>query len=368
LTRVDVLKFLCTLLLTLVVDQMTTSWDQKEILKDCNFITLERNHILFVQGDEVESLFVVISGKLRVMLKFDAHKKPKDEEESPKEKKKVPIAGMHDLGQQVALLDMGDTIGEMSFILSEPQGASVVAAEDSNILEIPRQALATLRKRRPTAYTDLRIRALKQQGLLPDDADKGGPKDMQKTDVQLKTLNPVWEETFSFYNVDVTNSLVVSIFDHDIVGCHDFLGRVMLEVQSLPINQDVEKWLPLEKRSENDEVSGSVCLNIRLQTDKRPRVHMEDGETLVAEVNENVLTLRRDSSRNEIEQRPSTLFRLGSKVGAWHVSPADPRNIAIGNQSGGVFLLRVQDIMHYRWEREMMEQESREQTARTAEN
>ena len=153
-------------MLTLVVDQMTTSWDQKEILKDCNFITLERNHILFVQGDEVESLFVVISGKLRVMLKFDAHKKPKDEEESPKEKKKVPIAGMHDLGQQVALLDMGDTIGEMSFILSEPQGASVVAAEDSNILEIPRQALATLRKRRPTAYTDLRIRALKQQGLL----------------------------------------------------------------------------------------------------------------------------------------------------------------------------------------------------------
>jgi hypothetical protein len=116
---------------------MTSAWDHKEMLKECTFITLEKNKILFVQGDSIDSLFMVITGTLRVMVKFDNHNKPKREEEegaSPNEMKKVPIAGKHDLGQQVALLDKGDTIGEMCLMLQEDQSASVVAAEECNIL------------------------------------------------------------------------------------------------------------------------------------------------------------------------------------------------------------------------------------------
>jgi CRP-like cAMP-binding protein len=342
--------------------QLTTSWDHKEIVKDCNFVTLEKNKILFVQGDSVDSLFMVIRGKLRVMVKFDTHLKPKDEVENPlegsKERKKVPVVGMHDLGQQVALLDMGDTIGEMSLILQEDQAASVVAAEDTNILEISRAALVTLKKRRPTVFTDLKIRAMKQRGLMVEDAGNKGPKALKKTDVKIKTLNPVWEETFCFYNVDISSSLVVSVFDHDIVGSHDFLGRVLLQLDSLPINQDLETWFPLEARSDDDEVSGNVCLYLRLQTDKRQRIELMDGETLVSQVSGNLLELMRDSKSNDAEQVPDTLFRLGSKVGAFHVSPADPRNIIIGNQTGGVFLLRVQDLMNFRWETQELEEQN----------
>lgn len=332
------------------------------MVKDCNFVTLEKNKILFVQGDSVDSLFMVISGKLRVMVKFDTHLKPKNEAESllegSKERKKVPVAGMHDLGQQVALLDMGDTIGELSLILQEDQSASVLAAEDTNILEIPRAALVTLKKRRPTVYTDLKIRAMKQRGLMVEDAGNKGPKALKKTDVKIKTLNPVWEETFCFYNVDVSSSLVVTVFDHDIVGSHDFLGRVLLELDSLPINQDLETWFPLEARSEDDEVSGTVCLCLRLQTDKRKRIELMDGETLVSQVNGTLLELMRDSKSNDTEQVPDTLLRLGTKIGAFHVSPADPRNIVIGDQNGGVFLLRVQDLMNIRWETQELEQQS----------
>ena len=346
--------------------QMTSAWDHKEMLKECNFVTLEKNKILFVQGDAVDSLFMVISGTLRVMIKFDTHNTPKNEEsmESSNPVKKVPVAGKHDLGQQVALLDKGDTIGEMSLILQEHQSASVVAAEDCNILEITRQALIALKKRRPTVVTDLKIRAMKIRGFVSDDQAQKGPKAVKKTDVQTKTLDPVWEETFHYYNVDVTSSLVVSIFDHDIVGSHDFLGRVMLELQSLPINQDLESLFPLEARSEEDEVSGSVSLFLRLQTDKRPRVQMMDGETFVSEVNGHVLNIMRDSASNDAEPKPETLFQLKSKVGAWHVSPADPRNVAVGDQNGGVYLLRVQDPMNYRWEcqtlAELLENEQEE--------
>jgi hypothetical protein len=344
--------------------QMTSAWDHKEILKECNFVTLEKNKILFVQGDAADSLFMVISGTLRVMVKFDTHNKPKSEDEeegnSPKGKKKVPVAGMHDLGQQVALLDKGDTIGEMCLMLQEDQSASVVAAEDCNILEITRQALLALKQRRPSVVTDLKIRAMKLRGLMAEDAQKG-PFAMRKTDVQTKTLNPVWEETFTYYNLDVTSNLVVSIFDHDIVGSHDFLGRVLLEIQSLPINQDLESWYPLQARSDDEEVSGSVCLHLRLQTDKRKRIEMMDGETFVSEIDGDRLNLMRDSSSNDSDPRPETLFRLRSKIGAWHVSPADPRNIAVGDQSGGVFLLRVQDYLNYRWEREALEERAEEE-------
>lgn len=338
------------------------------MLHDCNFVTLEKNKILFVQGDSVDSLFMVMSGTLRVMVKFDTHDRPKDEGsiEASKEVQKVPVVGKHDLGQQVALLDKGDTIGEMSLILQEDQAASIVAAVDCNILEIPRQVLVSLKKRRPTVVTDLKIRAMKQRGLMVDESSQRGPKSVRKTDVKTKTLDPVWEETFNFYNIDMTSSLLVSVFDHDIVGSHDFLGRVVLELQSLPINQDLETWFPLEARSDEEEVSGQVCLHLRLQTDKRKRIERMDGETFVSEIDGTVLQLMRDSACNDAEPRPETLFRLGSKIGAWHVSPADPRNIAVGDQAGGVYMLRVQDLMNYRWECEELEEQVREEATATA--
>jgi hypothetical protein len=136
------------------------------------------------------------------------------------------------------------------------------------------------------------------------------PFAMRKTDVKTKTLNPVWEETFCFYNLDVSSSLVVSIFDHDIVGSHDFLGRVLLPIQSLPINQSLESWFPLQARSDDEEVSGSVCLHLRLQTDKRKRIERLDGETFVSEIdiNGDTLNLMRDSSSNDVDPRPATIF------------------------------------------------------------
>jgi CRP-like cAMP-binding protein len=349
--------------------QMTSAWDHKEMLKECTFITLEKNKILFVQGDSIDSLFMVITGALRVMVKFDNYNKPKREEEegaSPKEMKKVPIVGKHDLGQQVALLDKGDTIGEMCLMLQEEQSASVVAAEECNILEITRQALLALKMRRPSVVTDLKIRAMKLRGQMVEESQKG-PFAMRKTDVKTKTLNPVWEETFCFYNLDVSSSLVVSIFDHDIVGSHDFLGRVLLPIQSLPINQSLESWFPLQARSDDEEVSGSVCLHLRLQTDKRKRIECMDGETFVSEIdiNGNTLNLMRDSSSNYADPRPATIFRLGSKIGAWHACPADPRNIAVGNHNGGVFLLRLQDYLNYRWEREALEEQAKQEQSLT---
>jgi hypothetical protein len=92
-----------------------------------------------------------------------------------------------------------------------------------------------------------------------------------------------------------------------------------------------------------------------------------DGETFVSEIdiNGNTLNLMRDSSSNYADPRPATIFRLGSKIGAWHACPADPRNIAVGNHNGGVFLLRLQDYLNYRWEREALEEQAKQEQSLT---
>ena len=342
--------------------EMTSAWDHKELMKDCQFVTLEKSKILFVQGDSDSSLYMVIGGTARVLVKFDPQHTHQDEENGlERSQKKPPIAGKHDLGQQVALLDRGDTIGEMSLILQEDASCSVVADTDCNFLKIPRDALLGLKKRKPSVTTDIKIRAMKQKGLLLDDKKPADQRSLRKTDVKHKTLEPVWRETFQYYNIDIMSSLVVSIFDHDIVGSHDFLGRVLLEIQSLPLNQDVDQWYPLEARSEEDVVTGSLHLKIRLQADKRPRIVMQDGETFVTEVHDNELQLLRDSSTNDVTFQPETVFRASSKIGACHVCPADPRNVVVGDQDGHVCMLRVQDVLNYKWECDVLEELAEEQ-------
>ncbi|MGB1591495.1 MAG: hypothetical protein ACPIOQ_01995, partial [Promethearchaeia archaeon] len=100
---------------------------------------------------------------------------------------------------------------------------------------------------------------------------------------------------------------------------------------------------------------------IRLQADKRPRIVMQDGETFVTEVHDNELQLLRDSSTNDVTFQPETVFRASSKIGACHVCPADPRNVVLGDQDGHVCMLRVQDVLNYKWECDVLEELAEEQ-------
>ena len=52
-----------------------------------------------------------------------------------------------------------------------------------------------------------------------------------------RTLNPVWDEAFPFANIDMDATVVVTVFDHDLIGSHDFLGKVEIPIHSLPLGK-----------------------------------------------------------------------------------------------------------------------------------
>mmetsp|Transcript_45850 Transcript_45850/g.107101 ORF Transcript_45850/g.107101 Transcript_45850/m.107101 type:complete len:149 (+) Transcript_45850:338-784(+) len=56
----------------------------------------------------------------------------------------------------------------------------------------------------------------------------------QRSKVIHKTREPRWEETFKLLVRDVdSDSLVISLWDHDVIGSHDALGQVSLAVHDL---------------------------------------------------------------------------------------------------------------------------------------
>jgi CRP-like cAMP-binding protein len=74
--------------------------------------------VLIHEGRTIEEVYVVLEGKLSVLVKAIGDR-------------------------EVAALLAGEIVGEMSFVDSRPPSASVVAAQDSHLLVLPRAALTS---------------------------------------------------------------------------------------------------------------------------------------------------------------------------------------------------------------------------------
>ena len=91
-------------------------------------------------------------------------------------------------------------------------------------------------------------------------ADRGGTSDPYvrihvgnaissevKTSVKKKTLNPVWEESFSIRleSAQRRQQLQIECFDKDMIGSDDTLGRNIIELGNLVNKQQYKEWLKL---------------------------------------------------------------------------------------------------------------------------
>ncbi len=81
----------------------------EELITVSSIIHLDANETLFEEGDEGESIFAVISGRLTLFKE----------------------------GQEIALIWQGQFFGEMAVIEEKPRSATIIAASDSKLLEIP---------------------------------------------------------------------------------------------------------------------------------------------------------------------------------------------------------------------------------------
>ena len=116
-------------------------------------------------------------------------------------------------------------------------------------------------------------------------ADRGGTSDPYcfikvekqefKTEIVKKSLSPVWNETFDFTARVSTKALVFELYDYDLIGSHDFLGGIELDLSVLEFDLGAHKptWYDLTSLGRDDKVAGSVRLSI---TVTRVTVQFED--------------------------------------------------------------------------------------------
>ncbi|XP_037778307.1 synaptotagmin 1-like isoform X12 [Penaeus monodon] len=96
--------------------------------------------------------------------------------------------------------------------------------------------------------------------LLPDKKKKF------ETKVHRKTLNPVFNETFTFkvpYADIMSKTLVFGIYDFDRFSKHDQIGEVKIPLCQVDLAQTIEEWRDLLSVEGDGGQLGDICFSLR---------------------------------------------------------------------------------------------------------
>jgi len=91
-------------------------------------------------------------------------------------------------------------------------------------------------------------------------------KSKQKSSVNEKTLNPVWEgEILRLETKNDTSGLEVSVWDQDKIGSDEFMGQFVIPASELTSGSIKQKWYTLQSRQgKEDEVTGDLSIGFNL--------------------------------------------------------------------------------------------------------
>ncbi|XP_018010236.1 synaptotagmin 1 isoform X3 [Hyalella azteca] len=97
--------------------------------------------------------------------------------------------------------------------------------------------------------------------LLPDKKKK------HETKVHRKTLNPVFNEIFTFKQVPyadiMAKTLVFGIYDFDRFSKHDQIGEVKIPLCQIDLAQTIEEWRELQSVEGDGGQLGDICFSLR---------------------------------------------------------------------------------------------------------
>uniref|UniRef100_H3D4U9 Synaptotagmin 2 n=1 Tax=Tetraodon nigroviridis TaxID=99883 RepID=H3D4U9_TETNG len=97
--------------------------------------------------------------------------------------------------------------------------------------------------------------------VLPDKKKKFDTK------VHKKTLNPVFNETFSFkipFQEMGGKTLVMSVYDFDRFSKHDVIGEIKIPMNTLDLAKPIEEWRDLDSADQEEpEKLGDICISLR---------------------------------------------------------------------------------------------------------
>lgn len=76
---------------------------------------------------------------------------------------------------------------------------------------------------------------------------------VKKTRKKLRTLNPIFQEIFSFTleEEDIFDTKVcVDLYDHDVVGTDDFMGQAVVDISNMNLSNELthNEWFMLQQQ------------------------------------------------------------------------------------------------------------------------
>ncbi len=125
-------------------------FDDTDFHTGLDWIHLSGGDWLFHQGDEGDSLYLLVRGRLQVWQESDQH-------------------GSLESPQLIGRITPGDSVGELALLTATPRSAGIRAVRDSSLIRIDRAAFDRIGMRHPKLLMKLAARAaqLAQQSTLP---------------------------------------------------------------------------------------------------------------------------------------------------------------------------------------------------------
>src|SRR4051795_4638984 len=123
-----------------------------ELAASAQPVSVRAREWLFRQGDPGDSLYVVLTGRLEIVIESEGAAEPK----------------------VIRVLGRGDSVGELALLTESPRSASVRARRDSELLYVTREHFARLLDERPefaaglTRVLGRQLRDVRHAGIEPD--------------------------------------------------------------------------------------------------------------------------------------------------------------------------------------------------------
>lgn len=159
-----------------------------------------------------------------------------------------------------------------------------------------------------------------------------------KTSVKNKSLNPVWNEDFTFTLKSFAGKLVIKLYDKDVFR-DDFLGRVTIPLESLQ-NKVTQAWFDMYDMAGEKRVKGSIMVII---------VKDDDQTALFKKDKPAFLQHRRSLIYKSIESYDEKQHQLPKAklfIGTWNVGnkpPPEDLSAWIPKQGYDLYIIGTQE-------------------------
>ncbi|KAF3331391.1 C2 and GRAM domain-containing protein [Carex littledalei] len=156
-----------------------------------------------------------------------------------------------------------------------------------------------------------------------------------KTKVVKKSLNPIWDEEFSFRVGNLKEEICISVLDEDKYFADDFLGQIKVPVLNLLDKENLSlgiQWYQLQPKSKKSKIKncGEICINISLSQ------NTSDDSALISQPSLDDLTSNSDKSSELKREGDLPLPNMGADILSHDLDPLKDEKL-----SGPSFLDRI---------------------------